>query len=100
MYFIELQDGDLKLISHSKLSVKMSLSLSSIHVKFAPEILRRNCDCKASADSSENFEESKDDSNDSTKQDGTLWFPIKIVMDNLRHRLLFFETDSQRKIAM
>ena len=83
-YIIQLGEGELRVVSFSKGSVKARLSLLTMHAKLSP---------KQPAN-----EEAKLHSGAAAAEEGELyWYPLKMMLSLKKSRMLFFETRRQRK---
>ena len=80
-YVLQIGEGELRVLSFSKGSIKAQLSLATMHAKLAPK--------------QSNGGQAEDEEEES--KDTPTWYPIKVMITPKKSRMLFFETRKQRK---
>lgn len=86
-YILQLGEGELRVLSFSKGSMKAKLTLATMHAKLAPK-QQSISDIADVADVAATNEESKETPN---------WYPLKLMLTLKKSRMLFFESRRQRK---
>jgi len=85
-YILQLGEGELRVLSFSKGSVKARLALTTMHAKLAPK--QQTIGVSNEAPAVVPDEESKETPS---------WYPLKLMLTLKKSRMLFFESRRQRK---